>query len=80
MKFFNTKFQENSSTSSRVDIGGEMDKRTNMKLLGAFSDYLKAFEKKFIFNCNEWSRIPWSRKQIAPRKYITAYGIVCFLP
>jgi len=44
MKFFYTKFQENSSTSSRVDTGGEMDKRTDIKLLGAFSDYLKASE------------------------------------
>lgn len=42
----NTKFQENPSSGSRVDTCAQTDERSDMKLLGAFSDYLKAYEKK----------------------------------
>jgi len=62
MKFSNTKFQENPSSGSQVDTFIQTDELTDMKLLGAFSDYLKASEKKFIFNCNELLRFPWSTK------------------
>jgi len=80
MKVSDTKFQENPSSGSQVDTCAQTDEWTDMKLLGAFSDNLKAPEKKFIFNWNESPRFPWSRKWTAPRKYVIAYGVVCLLP
>ena len=43
----NTKFQENPSSGSRVATCAQTDERSDVKLLGAFSDYLKAYEKKY---------------------------------